>query len=101
MSEATAAQFDASVAPLAALTIQGQLGPNIQGSGTVLYETNGSTLYLYFAQAGSSTVSYGVNGAYPGTPLQPYVWTPIQGASSVNVAYSASPGSDLKLVWAA
>ncbi|HST61578.1 MAG TPA: hypothetical protein VLK84_22930 [Longimicrobium sp.] len=98
MTQATE-QFNASVAPIANVAVQGQIGPNIQGSGTAQFNVGAPTFYLYFAQAGNSSVSYGVNGGYPSTPLQPYVWTPINGASSVNVAYSPN-GGDLKLVWA-
>jgi hypothetical protein len=98
MSQATE-QFNAAVAPVANLTILGQIGPNIQGSGSAEFTVTASTFYLYFAQAGSSAVSYGVNGGYPGTQLQPYVWTPINGASTVNIQYTAN-GGDLKLLWA-
>jgi len=98
MAQATE-QFDASVAPIANFTVQGQIGPNITGNGLAQFNPTASTFYLYFAQAGSSAVSYGVNGSFPGTPLQPYVWTPINNASSVMVSFSAN-GGDLKLVWA-
>ncbi len=99
MTQATE-QFDASVAPIASMAIQGQLGPNIVGSGMATFTSSGGTFYLYFAQAGASQVNYGVNGEFPSTPLPPYVWTPIEGASSVNIRYATSVGSDLKLVWA-
>jgi hypothetical protein len=57
MAEATAKQFDTAIAPLASVTTYGQLGPQIQGSGTEWFYTNGTTLWLYFSQAGSSSVS--------------------------------------------
>ncbi|HYH82860.1 MAG TPA: hypothetical protein VEX86_23910 [Longimicrobium sp.] len=98
MSQATE-QFNAAVAPIANVMVQGQIGPNITGSGLAQFNPSSSIFYLYFAQAGGSAVSYGVNGAFPGTPLQPFVWTPINNASSVTVSFSAN-GGDLKLMWA-
>jgi hypothetical protein len=99
MAEATAQQFDASIAPIANVTIYGQLGSQIQGSGTETFYTNGALLWLYFAQAGTSTVSYGVDNQFPGTPLQPFVWTQIPNTSNVNIAYKSPPGSDLKVMF--
>lgn len=101
MSEATTQQFDASIAPISNATIQGQLGPQIVGSGTMNFQGPG-TLYLYFApqQPGLSKVLYANNYGNPNIPLQPYTWTTVPNVNSLNVAYSVSPGSDLKLVWA-
>ena len=99
MAEATTQQFDTAIAPIANVTIQGQLGPQVQGSGTQSFYTNGTVLWLYFAQAGGSSVSYGVANQFPGTPLQPYQWTQIPNNSNVNVAYQSPPGSDLKLMF--
>jgi hypothetical protein len=101
MSEATTQQFDASIAPISNATIQGQLGPQIVGSGTMNFQGPG-TLYLYFApqQQGQSNVLYANNYGQPNIPLQPYAWTTVPNVNSLNVAYSVNPGSDLKLVWA-
>jgi hypothetical protein len=99
MTQATE-QVDASVAPIANVTTQGQLGPNIVGSGTATFTSNGGTFYLFFAPSGASQVNYGVNGEFPSTPLPALVWTPIEGASSVNIRYAAAVGADMKLLWA-
>jgi len=45
-------------------------------------------------------VNYGVNGGSPSTPLRPNVWTPIEGAASVNIRYATPVGADMKLLWA-
>ena len=73
MSQATA-QFDATNAPVANVTVQGQIGPNIQGSGMAQFVVSASTFYLFLAQAGNATVGYGVNSQSPTTPLQPNDW---------------------------
>ena len=101
MSEATTQQFDASIAPISNATIQGQLGPQIVGSGTMNFQGPG-TLYFYFApqQQGQSSVLYANDYGRPNIPLQPYTWTTVPNVNSLNVAYSVNPGSDLKLVWA-
>ena len=103
MSEATTAQFNAEIAPIANVNTQGQIGPNIQGSGAATFFLQGtSTFYLYFSPAGIAKVAYGVDGAAPSIMLQPNVWTTIPALTSVNVAYAVGTqsGSDLKLVWA-
>jgi hypothetical protein len=102
MSDTGTQQFNAAIAPMAGVSIQGQLGPDIVGSGSMVFNGPG-TVYFYFAPQtqGQSSVNYGNNGSYPGTPLPPYVWTPIPSVSNLNLSYSANPGSDLKLVWAA
>jgi hypothetical protein len=100
MSEAATAQFDASVAPLANMSILGQIGPNIAGSGTATFSVTAPVFQLFFSPAGASQAAYGMNGHAPTTPLKPGVWTPIQGATSVSVRYAAPANSDLKLVWA-
>lgn len=101
MSEATQ-QFDAAIAPLSGVNVntQGQLGPQIVGSGSMNFAGPG-TLYLYFApqQPGQSSVLYANNYGRPNIPLQPYTWTPVPNVESLNVSYSVNPGSDLKLVW--
>jgi hypothetical protein len=100
MSESATQQFDASIAPISAATIQGQLGPQIVGSGTLNFQGPG-TLYLYYApqQTGQSSVLYANDYGNPNIPLQPYTWTTIPNVNSLNVNYSANPGSDLKLAW--
>lgn len=100
MSDAATAQFDANVAPSAGAGVQGQIGPNVVGSGTATFNVTAPVFQLFFAPAGASQAAYGVNGQAPTTPLKPGVWVPIQGATSVNVRYAAPANSDLKLVWA-
>ncbi|HEX6913197.1 MAG TPA: hypothetical protein VF142_22490 [Longimicrobium sp.] len=103
MSDTTTQQFNAAIAPISAASIvtQGQLGPQIVGSGTMNFQGPG-TLYLYYApqQAGQSSVLYANNYGNPNTPLQPYTWTTIPNVQSLNLNYSVNPGSDLKLAWA-
>jgi|GEM_PF-1756900 len=103
MSEAGTQQFDAAIAPISNATVvtQGQLGPQIVGSGTMNFQGPG-TLYLYFSpqQVGQSSVRYANNYGNPNIPLQPGVWTTIPNVQSLNIAYQVNPGSDLKLAWA-
>ena len=99
MTQATE-QFDASATPIPNVATKGQLGPNIVGSGTATFTTSGGTFYLFFAPSGAAQVNYGVNGGFPSTPLRPDVWTPIEGASSVNIRYATPVGADMKLLWA-
>jgi hypothetical protein len=40
-----------------------------------------------------------VDNQFPGTPLQPYVWTQIPNTNNVNIAYKSPSGSDLKLMF--
>jgi hypothetical protein len=102
MSEATAQQFDAAIAPLSDVNIstQGQLGPQITGGGTMNFQGPG-TLWLYFSpqQDGQSSVYYANNYGNPNIPLQTRVWTQIPNVRSLNIRYSVNPGSDLKLAW--
>jgi hypothetical protein len=103
MSETGTQQFDAAIAPIsgAAVVTQGQLGPQVVGSGTMNFQGPG-TLYLYFSpqQDGQSSVQYANNYGNPDIPLQPRVWTTIPNVQSLNIQYQVNPGSDLKLAWA-
>lgn len=100
MSDTATQQFDASIAPISNASIQGQLGPQIVGSGTLNFQGPG-TLYLYFAplQVGQSDVLYANDGGRPSIPLPPYTWTPVANVNNLNASYAANPGSDLKLAW--
>jgi len=103
MSDTGTQQFDTAIAPISGVTVvtQGQLGPQIVGSGTLNFQGPG-TLYLYFSpqQDGQSSVKYANNFGNPNIPLQPRVWTPIPNVQSLNISYQVNPGSDLKLAWA-
>ena len=101
MSDAATQQFNAAVTPMAGVAIQGQLGPDITGSGSLFFDGPG-TMYFYFAPAvqGQAVATYGNNGTYPGTPFTPYSWTTIDNVSNLNIFFG-NQGSDLKLVWAA
>ena len=71
MSDVAAQQFDAAIAPLSnvAVTTQGQVGPQIVGSGTLNFAGPG-TLNLYYApqQPGQSSVLYANNFGRPNIP---------------------------------
>ena len=103
MSETGTQQFDTAIAPISGVAVvqQGQLGPQIVGSGTMNFQGPG-TLYLYFAPqtVGQSSVMYANNFGNPNIPLQPFVWTTIPNVQSLNINYKAGSGSDLKLAWA-
>jgi hypothetical protein len=103
MSEATTAEFNAEIPPIANVSTQGQLGPNVEGHGTAMFFLQGTTtFYLYFSPSGTAKVDYGVDGAPPSIRLQPNVWTTIPALTSVNIAYAVSTTtpSDLRLLWA-
>ncbi len=103
MSDTSTQQFNAAISPLSQANVatQGQLGPQMVGSGTMNFQGPG-TLYLYYApqQVGQSAVSYANNYGNPNIPLQPYTWTTVPNVESLNVRYTVNPGSDLKLAWA-
>lgn len=99
MSDAATQHFDAIV-PMVGISIQGQLGPDLVGSGSMVFRGPG-TLWFFHTMIGESSVLYGNDGSFPDTPLAPNSWTPIPNVSNLNLSYSVVRGSDLKLVWAA
>ena len=101
MSDVSTQKIDAAGMPMAGVMIQGQLGPNIVGSGSMVFQGPGTLLFYFEPQTpGQSSVLYANNGGKPSTALPPYIWTPVPEVNNLNLDYSVSSGSDLKLAWA-
>lgn len=100
MSDTAATIQQAATAAPENATIQGQLGPNITGSGSMTFPAG--MLYLFFSPGGvgEAQVLYGNNFQRPTVPLQPNVWTPIQVSQGLNLDFGVQNGGDLKLVFA-
>ncbi|MDH3974541.1 MAG: hypothetical protein OEV42_09710 [Deltaproteobacteria bacterium] len=78
-----------------------QVGPGVQGKGSIAIYTNRRTAkILYSPQDESrSTALYNINSARPDKPLPVGEWLEIPNADNVYIDYEVEPEGDIKICW--
>jgi hypothetical protein len=80
---------------------QNQVGPNVQGQGTIFIDTKGKEAKILYApqDPSRSTALYATNNRKPDQPLPVGEPLKIDNANNVGIDYSVQPGGDIKIAW--
>ena len=83
-------------------TVESQVGPNMDGTGTFLINNGNKTLSMYYDPKGDAKVLYGINNQSPRYELPRQTWVTFS-SSVYNVYFSFSAGqgssNDFKVAW--
>lgn len=78
-----------------------QVGPDVQGTGSISIAGNGRTLNIIYAPAdpAHSSAVYANDYGRPNIPFPAWQWIQIPNANGVHINYEVQPGGDLKIAW--
>jgi|WetSurMetagenome_2_1015567.scaffolds.fasta_scaffold1498243_1 hypothetical protein len=80
---------------------QNQVGPNVQGIGSIAIYTNGGSATVLYSPADEtkSKALYGTNYSKPDKPLPVGEWITIPNVDNIYIDYEVKPGGDIKICW--
>ena len=83
------------------MTYDNQVGPNVQGYGSIAINTKGRTAHILYSPAAESKSKalYGTNSHKPDKPLPVGKWIDLPGFDNVYIDYSVESGGDIKICW--
>lgn len=80
---------------------QNQVGPHVQGTGSIFIYTYGKSATVFYSPADEtkSKAFYGTNSSKPDIPFPIRTWITIPNVENVTIDYEVIPGGDIKICW--